>query len=204
MASYEDSVFVNCPFDSDYKSIFDAVVFAIHDCGYVARCALEIDDSGVTRIHKIQEIIANCKFGIHDICRVELDAASHLPRFNMPLELGIFLGAKRYGNKRQKSKSIKILDIDKYRFQKFCSDISGQDISAHNGDPDEAIKVVRNWLHKTLQNVTIPSGSTLVERYKTFTANLPMLCESLNLTVSELTFLDFQNLAVEWILNNPW
>jgi hypothetical protein len=119
MASYEDSVFLNCPFDSQYRAIFYALVFAVHDCGDVARCALEVDDSGLVRIQKIEQIIADCRFGIHDISRVEPDPLTHLPRFNMPLELGLFLGAKRYGNKRQKSKSCKILDADRYRFQKF-------------------------------------------------------------------------------------
>ena len=100
MASYEDSVFINCPFDSQYRAIFYALVFAVHDCGYVARCALEVDDSGLVRIQKIEQIIADCRFGIHDISRVEPDPQTQLPRFNMPLELGLFLGARRYGNKR--------------------------------------------------------------------------------------------------------
>ena len=123
---------------------------------------------------------------------------------DMPLELGLFLGAKRYGNKRQRTKSCKILDTEKYRFQKFCSDISGQDISAHSGDPDEAIKSVRNWFGKTRRNVLIPSGSRLVERYRKFQNDLPMLCQSLKLKVPEITFLDFQNILVEWLRENPW
>ena len=109
----------------------------VHDCGYVARCALEVDDSGLVRIQKIEQIIAACRFGIHDISRVEADPQTLLPRFNMPLELGLFLGAKALRQQAAKTKSCKILDTDRYRFQKFCSDISGQDISAHHGDPEE-------------------------------------------------------------------
>lgn len=204
MAAYADSVFINCPFDPEYRPIFHALVFVVHDCGYFARCALEVDDSGLVRIQKIEQIIGDCRFGIHDICRVEPDPQNKLPRFNMPLELGLFLGARRYGNKRQKTKSCKILDVDSYRFQKFCSDISGQDISAHHGTTEEAIKVVRNWLGKTRRNVLIPSGSRLVGRYRKFQNDLPMLCQSLQLTVAELTFIDFQNIVVEWLRANPW
>jgi len=40
------------------------------------------------------EIIRDSQFGIHDVSRVELDDANRLPRFNMPLELGLFLRAK--------------------------------------------------------------------------------------------------------------
>ena len=37
---YSDHVFINCPFDDQYKPLFNAIVFAIHDCGFVARCWL--------------------------------------------------------------------------------------------------------------------------------------------------------------------
>ena len=56
-----------------------------------------MDDGGQTRIDKLYGLIEACRYGIHDLSRTELDATPRLPRFNMPLELGIFLGAKRYG-----------------------------------------------------------------------------------------------------------
>ena len=104
MASYEESIFINCPFDLEYRPIFQALVFAVHECGYFARCALEVEDSGQVRIQKIEQIIAECRFGVHDISRTKADPENQLPRFNMPLELGLFLGAKRYGDARQQIK----------------------------------------------------------------------------------------------------
>src|SRR5437764_6982536 len=100
-ADYDLNVFVNCPFDDSYRAIFEALIFAIHDCGYIARCALEVSDASEVRIEKIAKIIAACRFGIHDISRTDLDNTTALPRFNMPLELGIFLGAKRFGRAEQ-------------------------------------------------------------------------------------------------------
>ena len=100
---YNDNVFLNCPFDPAYKQLFDAMVFAVHDCGFIARCALEEGDASQVRIDKIYNIIVDCRYGIHDISRTELDKNSGLPRFNMPLELGVFLGAKKFGiNKKRK------------------------------------------------------------------------------------------------------
>ena len=84
----------------------NAIVFAVHDCGFMARCALEEEDTSQVRIDKIYAIIADCRYGIHDISRTELDEVSGLPRFNMPLELGIFLGAKKFGVKEQKKKKL--------------------------------------------------------------------------------------------------
>ena len=103
---YNDNVFLNCPFNSAYKQLFDALVFAVHDCGFIARCALEEEDGSQVRIDKIYDIIADCRYGIHDISRTELDATSGLPRFNMPLELGVFLGSKEIWYRRTKKKKL--------------------------------------------------------------------------------------------------
>jgi hypothetical protein len=91
-SAYEYSVFINCPFDGQYRSLFEAIVFTVQDCGCIARCALEVSDASQVRIEKIFKMISQCKFGIHDISLTELDPSHHLPRFNMPLELGMFLG----------------------------------------------------------------------------------------------------------------
>ena len=95
---YASSVFINCPFDDRIGVFFSAMVFAVFDCGYLPRCAQEAEDGGQVRIEKIVRIISECKFGIHEIFQVELDRIHNLPRFNMPLELGLFLGAKKYGS----------------------------------------------------------------------------------------------------------
>src|SRR5258708_5683890 len=99
---YDISVFINCPFDRAYKPLFNSLVFATIYCGFRARCALEIDDGSQVRIDKIFAAIEECRFGIHDLSRTQLDNGTGLPRFNMPLELGMFLGAKRFGDRLQK------------------------------------------------------------------------------------------------------
>lgn len=54
---YDYSVFINCPFDAEYRPLFEALVFAVHDCGYIARCALEIDDASQVRIEKVENVL---------------------------------------------------------------------------------------------------------------------------------------------------
>jgi hypothetical protein len=198
---YEESVFINCPFDTKYGALLDALVFAVHDCGFVARCAQEIRDTGQVRIDKIVKLVEQCKFGIHDISRTEPDRQSGLPRFNMPLELGIFLGAKAFGDRRQKQKVCLVLDKEPYRYQKFCSDIAGQDPSAHNNDPAAAITVVRDWL-RTHTRFIIPSGSKIVERYAQFRKALPAMCKKVDLEPGKLIFNDYTTLVVEWLKEN--
>ena len=196
---YNDNVFLNCPFDPDYKQLFDAMVFAIHDCGFIPRCALEEEDASQVRIDKIYNIIADCRYGIHDISRTELDEVSDLPRFNMPLELGVFLGAKKFGIDKQKRKNCLILDKSQYRYQQFISDIAGQDIQAHNNNSEGIITVVRNWIRTASKRQTIPSGSIIWGRYQEFMEDLPQLAQEHQLKVEELIFNDYTLVITRWL-----
>ena len=200
---YERNIFLNCPFDGDYAEVFQSIVFGIFDCGYNARCALEISDSSEVRIEKIAKIIKECQLGIHDISRTELDKKSGLPRFNMPLELGIFLGAKRFGANLQKKKICLVLDKEPYRYQSFISDIAGQDIQAHNNNADQVIKIVRNWLKSLSKEDSIPGGKEILRRFKLFKTELPALCEKLKLAIDEMIFNDYINIVSIWIKENP-
>src|SRR5271165_1339474 len=112
------SIFLNCPFDEQYKAHFTALIFAVHDCGFYARCALEISDSGQSGFQKICQLIRECRCGIHDLSRTSLDPITHLPRFNMPLELGLFLGARVFASRRRPSS--KVCLVMQYRYRDFC------------------------------------------------------------------------------------
>ena len=195
-------VFINCPFDTTYKPIFDAIVFAVYDLGFVARAALEIDDGTEVRLAKIERIIEECRYGIHDISNVTLDAATGLPRFNMPLELGLFLGCKRFGHERQRTKACIILDSEPYRYRQCLSDISGQDIHSHAGTYPQAITKVRNWLAATSKRKLLPGGAEIVQRYNRFLTDLPALCTALHRQPADLTFGDLSEMIETWLKAN--
>lgn len=198
--SYDNSVFINCPFDSAYRPLFEAVAFAVYDCGFFPRSALEADDSSEVRIEKIIRIIAECRLAIHDISRTQLDRDSRLPRFNMPLELGIFIGAKAFGPGEHRRKAAIVLDKDRYRYQKYISDIAGQDIRAHDRRPDQIIQQVRDFLATHCAEGTIlPGGARIVERYLQFRRGLQDLCAAFHLLPEKLTFRDLTTLIVAWL-----
>ena len=204
MAKGAEGVFINVPFDVRYKKLFHALVFAVHECGFVARCALEGDDGSQVRMDKIFDIIRDCPLGIHDLSRTTLDAQFRLPRFNMPLELGVFLGAKRFGSGKLKQKSCLILDRERFRYQVYCSDIAGQDVRAHDNNVAEAIRVARNWLSAARQASKMPGPSTIARRYLGFRRDLPRMGKEQRLDVKDLTFLDYRTLVRGWLLENPW
>jgi len=202
--NYNDNVFINCPFDSDYKPLFDAMIFAIHDCGFVARCALEEGDTSQVRIDTIYNIIKDCRYAIHDISRTELDETSELPRFNMPLELGIFLGAKRFGGKKQKKKKCLVMVREQYQYQKFISDISGQDPLTHNNSPEEVVRAVRHWLNTVSGHQGIPGGGIIWKHYQDFRNDLPKLTENCQLEIEDLKFFkDYTRVIAEWLSLQP-
>lgn len=191
-------VFINCPFDADYLPLFHAIVFAVIKCGYQPRCALEVVDSSGPRIAKIEAIIEECSLGIHDISRTELNAHG-LPRFNMPLELGLFLGARRFGDKVQARKRCLVLDTEPYRYQAFLSDIAGQDIDGHGGDAEVLIGKVRGFLNNAKRGKPLPSGAVVFEAYQRFRSELPAMCTALEIEPDRLEFRDLAWVVGEWV-----
>lgn len=143
---FERSVFVNCPFDDDFAPLLQAIAFCVTDLDFFPRLAPENADNGATRLDRIVDLVQSSKFGIHDLSRCKSSKADEYYRMNMPFELGIDHGAKRFGRGVVEKKSILILEHTRYDYQKSLSDIAGWDIEAHGGDFLIVIRKVRNWL----------------------------------------------------------
>ncbi len=199
MRATSRDVFINCPFDAKYQPFFRAIVFVVIRSGFRPRCALETDDSSENRFEKICKIIEQCHYGIHDISRTTLDAQSGLPRFNMPLELGVFLAAKRYGSGLQKKKRCMVLDTAPYRYQKFMSDISGQDIHSHAGHMETLIERLAAWLRNQSRDPKVPGGRKMISEFRQFRHALPAICAKRDLHPDELTFGDYAELVAEYL-----
>lgn len=144
--AYEKSVFINCPFDDAYWDLFRPLVFTVMRLGCIPKYSLERSDSSEARISKITSLIGESQFGIHDVSRCVAVKKGEMYRLNMPLELGLDMGAKTYGGPKLRKKKILILEKERYRFQKAISDLSNSDIKAHNEDPHQIVTVVRDWL----------------------------------------------------------
>ncbi len=189
----KDSVFVNCPFDDDFKPLFEAIVFTVMASGYRLRCALEENSSGDIRFDKLCRLIDVSDFSIHDLSRTELGAAD-LPRFNMPFELGLFMGAKRFGGKKHKRKSALILVGQPYQLPIYLSDLAGNDPAAHRSEPAEVIRQVRRYLHEGPEGIQLPGTKTLQTEFERFKRRLPDLAEALGIAPEEIDpFLEYRS-----------
>lgn len=143
---FEDSVFINCPFDSDFEPILQAILFCVLYLRKTPRLATERNDGGENRLEKIRGLIESSKFSIHDLSRCQATKKGEHFRLNMPFELGIDYGCRQYFGQGRDQKRFLILEEKRYRFQAAISDISGSDIVAHGADYRKAVSAVRNWL----------------------------------------------------------
>jgi hypothetical protein len=144
--NFEKNVFVNCPFDDNYRQLLIGIIFTLKYFDYNPRLSLERADSGESRIEKILGLIEGSKFGIHDLSRIVSTKSNEHYRMNMPFELGIDYGCQKLKGGKWGNKKILILEKEKFRFQKAISDLSGSDIKNHDDEPMKIIYAVRDWL----------------------------------------------------------
>ncbi len=196
---YNDNVFVNCPFDPQYRPLFLAIIFAILDCGFIPRCSREVDDATQVRLRAILDLVSDSRYGVHDLSRVELDDVTGLPRFNMPFELGIFFSAKHFGEGAHKRKQCIILDKTKYRYQKYISDISGVDVTAHKNSAKTAIVSVRNWLVTSSRRKSIPPGEEISRRFQKFQRDIRKICRQRGISYESMPFIEMTRNMSDWL-----
>ncbi|MDQ3846092.1 MAG: hypothetical protein M3342_19110 [Bacteroidota bacterium] len=200
--NFETNVFINCPFDSEYRSLLKPLLFTILYLDLEPLIS-ETESSGYIRINEIRKLISHSKYSIHDISRSEPLTPGDLPRFNMSYEMGLDIGCQYFGSRKLKSKQCLILDKEKYRYQKTLSDISGQDIKDHNNDPQRLISKVREWFVKILGQ-HLPGATTIWNTYTEFIADLTvnLADEGFNeKEIDELPYSNFILIARLWIEN---
>ncbi len=199
LSSYNDSVFVNCPFDIDYLPMLRAIIYAIYRCGFVPYTALNEDNATDYRLDKIIRCIKQCRYGIHDISRTELNSKG-LPRFNMPFELGIFFGAKQFGIKEQRNKNGLVFERKKYAYQQYLSDLNGVDVKAHGNKPLVVIESIRTWLQIASRRSTIPGTEIIKRDFKDFIRKLPTVAKKIGLNPKNIPFNDYCLIVEEVIM----
>jgi hypothetical protein len=199
MRRHNRLVFINCPFDSDYSPLLEALTFAISACGYEPRCALEMVDSGRNRLTKIVDLIDLCDFSVHDISQTNLNAHG-LPRFNMPFELGLALGRK-FATKREAAARLLVLDREAHRYLEFISDLRGCDPVAHGRDPLVVVGLIRDWL-SSYHKVPLNGPNHMRGWFEQFLDDLPGICAEAGFDRSHLSFNDLKFAVRFWLEAN--
>lgn len=164
---FERAVFINCPFDEDYEPILQAILFCVIYVGLTPLVATERADSGESRLDKIRSLIESAKYSIHDLSRCQSQRAGEHYRLNMPFELGLDHGCRRYYGNGREGKRTLVLEEQRYRYQAALSDIAGWDIEEHRGDYQRAVRHVRNWLVQAAGSKA-PGAKKILDAYSDF------------------------------------
>jgi hypothetical protein len=138
------SVFINCPFDTEYAPIFDAIVFATVYCGFMPRSALETGTVAEPRLARITRAIFSSRYSIHDLSRCTGEGDENFARFNMPLELGIAMACRFIGPAPQHDWLV--LVPRGHAYLRFVSDLAAYDPATHDGSIESVTVAVMAWL----------------------------------------------------------
>ena len=141
---FDHNVFINCPFDTEYDSLLRPLLFTIAYLGFNPRIAKEVSDSAEIRIEKICNLVKKSKYSVHDLSRLKATKTGEFYRLNMPFELGIDYGARRFASGSLQGKRFLILEERPHDYKRALSDISGLDIKDHGNDPIKIVRAIRN------------------------------------------------------------
>jgi len=136
-----NSVFLNIPYDDEFRNIYVAYVVGLYQLGLVPHLTTEIP-GGKRRLDRIFELIKSCRYSIHDLSRVEIGLnSSCVPRFNMPLELGMAIAWTELNPERH---TWSVWESSPFRLQLSTSDLNGTDPNIHRGTAEGVLSEIRN------------------------------------------------------------
>lgn len=140
------SVFVNCPFDADYKPLIDAIILSTVACGFMPRTATDTGDVARPRMDRIEQAMSECTYSIHDLSRCTGTGDWNLARFNMPLELGMAMSLPH---------DWLVLVPAGHDYAAFVSDLAGYDLKPHDQTPPGVIRAIMSWLSTRRNDYTV-------------------------------------------------
>jgi hypothetical protein len=196
---YEESVFINCPYDGAFEPLFHAIVLTIEALGFTPRSARETEGEADPRIVRIARGLLSSKYSIHDLSRFQGEGPENLARFNMPMELGMALGIRYLGQMEGRTSNAThnwlVLVPENFVHQKFISDLAGYDVPDHDQTPRKVIQRVANWL-RAQPDVTgaRPEIQAILNAFPQFQKRLDRLKEG---SLGTLIWLDIAKTAQE-------
>lgn len=135
-----NALFINCPFDSKYRPMLRAMLFAARFYGLEIKIASSDTDSKSNRLERIIDLMKESKYSIHDLSKLRSEKRREYYRMNMPFELGLDYGIGG------KEKIFLIFEDEAYKLKIALSDINGWDVRPHYNKPEQLILEFRRWI----------------------------------------------------------
>lgn len=140
------SVFINCPFDVEFRPQLDAIVFTCVHAGFYPVVAGSSGQSGRPRLERILEALNACRYSIHDLSRCHGEGDENLARFNMPLELGMAMAIRGMPAPLGAHEYLVLVPDEHHLHQRYISDLAGLDPQTHDGTARRIVAEVLAWL----------------------------------------------------------
>jgi hypothetical protein len=163
-AAKQKSVFLNLPYDHSFQNLFLSFIAGTSALGLIPRATLEIPGS-TRRLDRILSLIESCQYSIHDLSRVQLDRhPPATPRFNMPFELGLTVGA----NTRRSAGAHVWFVFERvpWRLQKSLSDLDGTDVYTHGGTPEGVFRTLLSAFVRQRSQPTVGQMNVIYENLR--------------------------------------
>jgi hypothetical protein len=158
------SVFLNIPYDSQFEELYLAYIVGLTQLGLKINATLAVPNQD--RLKRIVGLIEKSEVSIHDLSRIE--SSSGVPRFNMPLELGLALFRSHVTRGRHR---VFVFEKKAYRVQRSTSDVNGIDPQIHKGRPKGVMAGLRNIFYQS-DGTTVPE---MLSSYRAVKRKLPEL-----------------------------
>lgn len=163
------SVFLNIPYDSQFEKLYLAYIAGVTAFGFAPRAAIEIP-GGQARLERIFELVASCRYSIHDLSRVQLERSRpRVPRFNMPFELGMAVAWEKASGEPH---VWFVCEEQGPRLEKSLSDLKGIDPYIHAGTINGLFRQLSNAFIRSHRQPTILQFRTV---YAELRRRLPRL-----------------------------
>jgi hypothetical protein len=141
-----------------------AYIVGLTQLGLKINATLAVPNQG--RLARILKLIEESDFSIHDLSRTELSQG--IPRFNMPLELGLALYRSHVEPEHHR---VFVFEKKAYRTLRSTSDINSIDAEIHNGTVKGVMGKPRNIFHQP-DGTTVPQ---MLSSYRAVKQRLPEL-----------------------------
>jgi hypothetical protein len=148
-----ESVFLNIPYDRGFEDLYLAYIVGLTQLGLRVNATVGVPNQG--RLKTIIGLIEESNFSIHDLSRIELSKG--IPRFNMPVELGLALYRSHVTRGRHR---VYVFESKPYRMQQSTSDINGIDPQIHNETAKGVMAGLRNILRQPGDVTSVPEMLT--------------------------------------------
>jgi hypothetical protein len=173
LTSFEDAqVFLNYPFDNEFKTFSHAMHFAVVAAGLIPVCAYDLTAPDRPRLDIIVEAIIRSRYSVHDFSRLRGEGEQNFARHNMPIEMGMAL-FHALQTQRSMHRCAFFISVP-HEFRIAASDLAGLDPITYEGDELSCAARMYEWLRDGVRSPytqRVPTV-TIVERYRHFKAQM--------------------------------